>query len=168
MSEFKLVKSKLLFNVSEQLGALANAALVKSLIKVPAAATGTLFGAYLNVEVAAFGGTAGGASLVEVVEAPTTSSDGTARTPVNRSRFDPIPACPITVFLNTDATAGTVMRAGFAELGQNFCSGPFLCKAATNYLVRVTNQSGAALINGVINLSLAVIPTFDYIYQDKD
>jgi hypothetical protein len=158
------ILSKQEFSHCEPLGALANAALIKVLLKLPAQSA-AFFGAILDVEVHAFGGTAGGASLCELVETPTTSADGTARTPTNKNRLDTPSSTTISTFLNTDATAGTVMRQGIAALSQNWCSGCFVLKPATNYLVRVTNQSGAALINGMICLNMRQIPNFDQMYR---
>lgn len=164
MSELCYILSKQEFNHSEQLGALAGAAVVKVLLKCPAA-SGTFFGAILEVQASAFGGTLSGATFIEIVETPTTSADGTARTPVNKNRLDTPNATTIGTFLNTDATGGTIMKSGYCELGQDFCSGPFILKPSTNYLVRATNQSGAALVNGVLNLTLRQIPNFDQLYH---
>jgi len=166
MSELAYILSKQEYNHTEELGALANAALVKLLLKMPAAGT-AFFGAILDVDVAAFGTTAGGACLVELVETPAITADGTARTPQNKNRLDTPVVSTIGVFLNTDGTGGTVLKKGIAVQSQNFCSGCFLLKPATNYLVRVTNQSGGALTNGTITATLRQIPTIDQMYYKK-
>jgi hypothetical protein len=156
--------AKLNFSHSEALGALASAALVKLLLKCPAQSA-TFFGAWLKAEATAFGTTLSGSSLVEVVETPTTSSDGTARTPQNLSRLDTPPASPVPVFLNTDATGGTVLESGNTMVGERFKSCYWLMKPGTNYLVRVTNQSGGALTNGALKIEMGIIsiPISDYL-----
>ena len=164
--DLSYILSKQQYHHSEALGALADATAVKVLIKCPAAGA-AFFGAILDVDVSAFGGTLGGASLVEICEAPTTSSDGTARTPRNANRLDTPLTTTIGVFLNTDATGGTVLQAGQVSLGESFKSDCFILKPAVNYLVRVTNQSGDVLINGTINVKLKQIPTADQMYRKK-
>lgn len=158
------ILSKQEYNHSEALGALAAAGVVKVLLKCPAASA-TFFGAILCVEVDLFGATGGGLTLVEICEAPTTSADGTARTPVNKNRLDTPTNTTIGTFLNTDATGGTVMKFGYAQSAMNFESGPFILKPGVNYLVRATNQSGGTLVNGAIIVTMDQINNFDQMYK---
>lgn len=167
MSDYKYLLSKQEFTACQQLGALGIGALSKILLKCPAQSS-SFFAAILECRISAFGATLGGASLVEVVEAPTTSVDGTPLVPLCRNRLDTPPATTVGVFTNTDATVGTVLTQGNAELGQDFCSGCLILKPATNYLIRVTNQSGAALTNGVINVILRPLPNFDQLYDKSN
>lgn len=148
--------AKLSYCHAEALGALAGAGVVKLLIKCPAASA-TFQGAWLEALASVFGTTGSGASLVEVVETPTTTVDGTARTPQNKSRLDTPPACPVPVFLNTDAAGGTQLDRGDAMVSQPWKSECWLLKPSTNYLVRITNQSGGALTNGTLKLCLSMI-----------
>lgn len=148
--------AKLDFVHAEPLGALANAALVKLLIKCPAASA-SFTGAWLKACASVFGSTGSGSSLIEVVETPATSIDGSAAAPRCTSRLDTPPSSPVAVFLNTDATGGTAMDRGDAQVGQSWESSHWLLKPGTNYLVRLTNQSGGALVNGTLKLKLGVI-----------
>lgn len=156
MSSIKQTIAKLQYVHAEAAGALANAALIKLLLKCPAAST-SFQGAWLKACASVFGTTGSGASLIEVVETPATSVDGTARTPQNKSRLDTPPTSPVTVFLNTDATGGTQLDRGDAMVSQNWESCYWLLKPATNYLVRLTNQSGGTLTNGTLKVELGMI-----------
>jgi hypothetical protein len=148
--------AKLDFVHAEALGALANGSLVRLLLKCPVASA-SFTGAWLKVCASVFGTTGSGSSLIEVVETPTTSVDGTARTPQCTSRLDTPPASSVPVFLNTEATGGTALDRGDAQVGQSWESSHWLLKPATNYLVRLTNQSGGALVNGTLKLKLSMV-----------
>jgi hypothetical protein len=159
LNEFDV--SQLAFNRTELSTGLTNTSLVKLLLKCPAAST-SFIGAYLTVNVCAAGATLGGYTLVEILETPTTSSDGTAASAVAKNRLGTPPTCPVPVFLNTDATAGTLIKGGYAALGVDFYAEGFILKPSTNYLVRITNQSGANLTAASISVEIGAIPTVDY------
>lgn len=162
LTEFEV--SQLSFNRSETNLALANDGLFLLLLKCPAASS-TFAGAILDVCASSVGATLGGYSTVEVLETPTTSVNGTAASAISKSRINTPPTCPVTVFLNTDATAGTLLKSGFCALSQDFQSGSYVLKPATNYLVRLTNKSTAALVAAVISVELKTIPNLDYLYR---
>lgn len=165
------IKSKLAFVHSEDLGALANAALIKLLLKLPVQTSDStkigFFGAWLCVEADVAGGTNQGFSVVEVVETPSTSVDGTARTPRCLNRLDTPPNSLVPLFLNSDATGGTLIHRGSAQGPLKYCSPPIIMKPNTNYLARLTNLSTAALIGGTLTVCIKQLPTFDYLYKKE-
>jgi hypothetical protein len=154
----KTVLAKLDFTLAQPLTGLANAGLVRLLIKCPAVAA-NFQGAWLKVEGTVFGATGAGSCLIEVFETPTLVTDGVAATPQNRSRIDTPPVCPVPVFVNSDiAVGGTALDRGYAAVSQEWCSEHWLMKPGVNYFVRLTNQSGAALTDGALKLNLGIVP----------
>lgn len=166
---YDYIKGKLAYVHCEDVGALANDGLVRLLLKLPAETADRtkvgFFGAWLKVEADVCGATLEGFSTIEVVETPTTSVDGTTRTLRNLSRLDTPPNSVVPVFLNTEATGGTVIHRGVAQGDKQYCSAPIIMKPLTNYLVRLQNKSGAVLTGGNICICVKQIPSFDYLYQ---
>jgi hypothetical protein len=155
----QLVKSKLAFNHSESVS-LGIGASVTLLLKCPAASQ-QFIGAFLDVTASASQN-----GEVRVFEAPTTSADGSARTPECLNRLDtPLP-CSVAVSAGPTVTDdGTELERGIVGLSARYeTSEPWLLKPGTNYLVRLSNTSGVAS-TVVLSVGLGIIPSLDYLLK---
>jgi hypothetical protein len=153
----RLTKSKLAFHHSEVINSLGAGLSVTLLVKCPAASA-QFAGAWLDVAASA-----NQPGTVTVFEAPTTSADGSGRTPRSTNRLDTPPSCPVAVSAApTVSNDGTALDNGRFALSAPHHSEPVLLKPGTNYLVRLTNTSGVAS-SGVLALGLGVMPNVDYL-----
>lgn len=144
--------AKLDFKASASDATLAAGASITMLLKCPAG----IFGADLKVQAST---TAAGS--VSLFEAPTTSADGTANPAECMSRLDTPPACPVLISLGpTVSDDGTLLERGSTALGDRFGSEAWLLKPGTNYLVRLTNNSGAPC-SAVLSVQFTIIPDLD-------
>lgn len=156
----QLIKSKLAFIHSEAVVSLGIGANVTFLLKCPAASQ-QFIGAFLDVEASA-----NRDGTVRVFEAPTTSADGSARTPQCLNRLDTPPSCAVAVSAApTVSNDGTELERGIVGLSASYVtSEPWVLKPGTNYLVRLTNTSGVAS-TVALSVGLGIIPSLDYLLK---
>ena len=156
MSDLKYIKSKLEFTHS-QLNAALGVANIDVFVKCPAASA-SFFGAILKVC-----GQSSALATIRLSRA-TAAADGTPETPKNRSQLDTPPTSVVTVFSTpTTPVEVELLKQGFSNAAQDYETGPFILKPATNYLVRLSNATGT--IAACIGLDICVIPNFDYLYK---
>lgn len=172
--------SSLEFVHSEINAALATGTNLDLLIKVPAAvippqAAGVapFFAAYLDLDLRVEPSAAANQAFSQVTlfEAPTTSADGTQRTPqcTNRGVFGSVPTCAVQVFSGpTSSAQGTQLESSFVTWNEHWESECWLLKPATNYLVRVNNTTATVAILAALKACICVIPLKDTLYATCD
>lgn len=96
----------------------------------------------------------------------TASGDGTGQTVFNKNQIGTPPTSPATVFLtptglSAQSAANTLVQ-GLATLSEDFCTGCWILKPNTNYVIRIAN--GAAAQRAVaVQLDWTVIPNQDFL-----
>lgn len=135
------VNRGLVFASSFAVAVLANAASIEMLIRVTAGQAAHM-GASIQV---------GGDSQAFLFEGPTTTDDGTGLARINSNRITPVGASATLTFsgptvtvdgteLGTEFLAGG--RGGNASGAEGVSAGKTILNPGTDYLIRVTNQSG--------------------------
>jgi hypothetical protein len=157
MSEWNAIKSKLAFGYSEVFSGLA--ADLEFIFRVPTASP-----VFFGVALEACAKVTSSGSLVMTLFEGATATDAVAVVPLNRSRLDTPPACPVPVNKNTvpAGVAGTALNRAAASLSSPGEIKKYILKPGTNYLVRLTPTTTPT---GVISFELCSIPNFDYLYK---
>lgn len=156
MSYQKYTKSKLTFEFAETFSALA--ANADKILRLPVQNAQGFFGAWLSLKLKI---TNGGTANLFLFEG-SSGTNGAAVTPLNKSRLDTPPTCPVPIFVVTAPTDGTQLTTEACSLSQPAEVEGYLLKPNTNYIVRVAPTGNP---NGTFKLCLNVAPSFDYLYK---